>query len=237
MDLLYWNNTCPGAKVVFTKKLFYKKFLWRLVVRVPFGNLVYTNGCIQDAIKQRYTSVYHRRMWPEAWLPKQVSIPLIGCVRTIKSQYGKSIRIRVEEPMLQIYAQDEQTLKNIARDFVYPLNFGSCIEEINGPISDAEADILLSGAIIKRQPSEYRYKVVFRDGRYSIESKKQILEYLIQLGDQVRVSRGSREMLNMPYTSCWGVFFYTNDPAITTMIRLIEPDIIGNIHELIVLDK
>jgi hypothetical protein len=117
------------------------------------------------------------------------------------------------------------------------VDYKSNVEEINGPVNEAEAGILLSGAIIKRNPSEYQYKVVLRDGRYRVEAKQQVLTYLENLGDQIKITPKCQEMLSRPYPSCWGVFFYTNDLGVATMLRLIDPDIVGNIHEIVVSNK
>ena len=139
--------------------------------------------------------------------------------------------------MIQFYSDSQDTLKEIAHEFTYPHDYRSCVKEINGPESVEQAEILLTGAIIRRNTPDYRYKVVLRDGRYTIDIKKQVLAYLENLGDQIRITPKCQEMLASPYVHCWGVFFYTDDPDLTIMLRMIAPDLVGNIHELIVLDK
>ena len=196
-------------------------------------------------------AVEHRRAharsynWAGSWLHghhrgnslQQTDTNLLTIARNIKNQYGNTIRIRVEEPTVQFYADNQETLKDIAREFTYPGDYRSQVKEVNGPESAEQADLLLSGAIIRRNVPDYRYKVVLRDGRYSVEIKRQVLAYLENLGDQIRITPKCREMLASPYIHCWGVFFYTDDPDLTIMLRMIAPDLVGNIHELIVLDK
>lgn len=196
-------------------------------------------------------AVEHRRAharsynWAGSWLHghhrgnslQQTDTNLLTIARNVKNQYGNTIRIRVEEPTVQFYADKQETLKDIAREFTYPGDYRSQVKEVNGPESSEQADLLLSGAIIRRNAPDYRYKVVLRDGRYSVEIKRQVLAYLENLGDQIRITPKCREMLASPYIHCWGVFFYTDDPDLTIMLRMIAPDLVGNIHELIVLDK
>lgn len=243
MDTLYWSSNFPGIKQQPTTKLYYKKFLWRLVVFVPGGELIYSkNPDLHEALEyRRATAISYN--WAGSWYSRRsnhlndVNVGLLYVAKNIRDQYGKQIRIRIEEPMLQFYAEDEQTIRAIAKEFAYPTDYKAHVEEINGPINDAEAKILLSGAIIKRNPSGFQYKVILRDGRYRLECKQQILTYLENLGDQIKITPKCQEMLAQPYPSCWGVFFYTNDPGVATMLRLINPDIIGNIHEIIVPNK
>ena len=246
VDTSFWGNTFTGIKIRPTQKLFYRKFLWRLVVDIPSGNLIYSKlDTMSEAVEDRRA---HARSynWAGSWLNgghhrgnslALTDVSLLTIARNIKNRYGNTIRIRVEEPMIQFYAADQETLKNIAREFTYTGDYQSRVKEINGPESAEQADILLTGAIIRRTAPGYRYNVVLRDGRYTTEIKKQVLAYLENLDDQIRITPKCQEMLASPYIHIWGVFFYTDDPDLTIMLRMIAPDLVGNIHELIVLDK
>jgi hypothetical protein len=245
VDTSFWSNTFAGIKIRPTQKLFYKKFLWRLVVHIPSGNLIYSKMLtMSEALEHRRA---HARSynWAGSWLHghdrgnslRQTDANLLTIARNIKHQYGNTIRIRVEEPTIQFYADSQETLKAIAHEFTYPGDYRSHVREINGPESDQQTAILLSGAIIRHKAPGYRYKVILRDGRYTVEIKKQVLAYLDNLDDQIRLTPKCREMLASPYIHIWGVFFYTDDPDLTIMLRMIAPDLVGNIHELIVLDK
>jgi SMC interacting uncharacterized protein involved in chromosome segregation len=141
--------------------------------------------------------------------------------------------MRVEEPLMQIYAHNEATLKQIAAVLHDP----EFIQSVTGPENHDQEQLLKSGAIIKHTTSKYNYKVVLRDGRYSSQIKQQILNYLDNLGDIVKISRGSRDMLQLSFSNIWGVFFYTNDPNIADFIRLIEPTVVSNIHKLVTTDQ
>ena len=244
VDTSFWSNTFTGIKIRPTQKLFYGKFLWRLVVDIPSGNLIYSKlPTISEAMDHRraHARTYN---WAGSWLNGHnrgnslalTDTLLLTIARNIKNRLGSTIRIRVEEPMMQFYADNQDTLKDIAREFAAN-DFQSKVKEVTGPDSVEQADILLSGAIIRRTAPGYRYKVVLRDGRYTVEIKKQVLAYLDNLDHQIRMTPKCREMLASPFVHCWGVFFYTDDPDLTIMLRMIAPDIVGNIHELIVLDK
>jgi len=243
MDTSYWSNNFPVIKQQPTSKLYFKQFLWRLAIYVPGGELIYSkNPDLKEALEYRKATAISYN-WAGSWYSRRnsqlndVDVELLYVAKNIRDQYGKQIRVRVEEPMLQFYTEDEQTVKEIAKKFTEPTDYRCNVEEINGPTNEDESKILLSGAIIRRNPSEFQYKVVLRDGRYQTESKRLILTYLENLGDQIKITPKCQEMLASPFPSCWGVFFYTNDPGIATMLRLIDPDIVGNIHEIIVPNK
>lgn len=213
-----------------TTKQYYKKYLWRLEIYAEGGRLLdYHIYNLAEALDHRLAVTkywhYHRSIGNTL---QNANLELLGIVRDIKLEFTGRIRTRIEEPNIQFYAEDEETLKAIAER----LEPKSCIVSITSPTPGTET-LLTSGAIIARTPVEYRYKVIFRDGRYSTEIKQQILSYLNGLGDAVKLSQGCRAMLDKAFPSMWNVFVYTNDPAITTFLSLIHPNIISNIHELV----
>lgn len=234
MDLSFWNNVNLGVEKQETAKQFYGRFLWRLVIRADGGRLIETPGSIAVALAHkkslRATNWWgnHRGINYEA-----VDISLLENIREIKSTYGNKIRIRIEDPQIQFYTEDEATLIEIAKQLVP----STCIEKVCGPADAAQEQLLRNGVIIRKLETDYKYKVVLKDGRYSITIKEQILNYLNNLGDEVKVSKGSKKMLDSKYSHIWGVFFYTNDPSLVTFITLIEPTIVAKIHELVQVSK
>ena len=205
-----------------------------MVIYAQAGRLLASKHNLESALERRrnLTKSYN---YAGSWYNTRhnnldkVNINLLESVRQIKSDFGAQIRIRIEEPQIQFYAEDEATLQNIAQ----LLESRDCIQSINGP-SDAEAEKLLkTGAILRQSAVDYRYKVIVRDGRYSSQCKQQLLNYLTSLGDEIRLTKGCIEMLNKTYPSMWGIFFYTNDPNLVTFIHLIDPTLISNIHELV----
>jgi len=233
MDTLYWNNLDP--KIVFdsTVKQFYNRYLWRMVIRAEGGKLLDSkNTNLSEALDNRIQmakfynpgSWYHRGQLT----PLQVDLELLESVRTIKTNFAGQVKTRVEEPRIQFYASNEHTLKNIAKNLSNRL----CIESITGPNSDT-VSFLESGAIISRVPITYNYKIIIRDGRYSGEIKQQLLNYLTVLGDDIKLSKTCRDMLNRSYPSIWSVYFYAQDDKVATFISLIDPNLISNIHRMV----
>lgn len=239
MDTSYWNSIKSNIELQDTTKQFFGKYLWRLVITAHCGRLLLSKASLEDALDHRKTLTAHYKTNYSSWWNTRhndgidnVDLDLLHSVQQIKTHFGSRIRTRIEEPAIQFYATDELTLKQIAS----MLDNQDCIRSVTGPASIAEETMLLAGSILKRAPTEYSHKVILRDGRYGSDIKMQILSYLDSLGDAVKLSKSSRDMLTKPYASMWNVFFYTNDPQITTFLSLIEPTIISNIHKLIHVD-
>jgi len=236
MDLLFWNNY-KGVLIQDTQKQFYKKFLWRLVVRAEGGRLLESKSAsLQDALTaRRETAKAYNYGGSWGWRGNNhlnnVNIDLLETIREIKSK-NTDIRVRVEEPLIQFYAETEEELKLVA----VRLSTFDCVTAISGP-NDVTADILKSGGIVIKKKSDFPYKIIFRDGRYTADVKLQLLDFLLAQGEDVKISRGVQDMLKKSYPSIWGVFCYTKDPQIATFISLIDPTLVSNIHELVYLGE
>jgi hypothetical protein len=104
------------------------------------------------------------------------------------------------------------------------------------PKDKISEDVLNSGAIIKKEPNGYKYKVILRDGMYGREIKQQLFNYFTSLGDeQVKITAGMRRNLNSVNGYIWNIFYYTNDADINHFVSLIAPGIIANCHEMVIL--
>lgn len=238
MDISYWTNYNPNISISETKKQYFGQYLWRLAIDVKGARL------INDKLDDLSRALAHRRAMVQnyayggAWYIRKhaddinkIDVDQLYEIKQIRDKYRSQIRIRLEEPNVQIYAETESVLREIADEISN--KFRSHVLTVCGPRTEEIGKLLKSGIIVSKTKTEYTHKVLLRDGRYSSQVKGQILEYLHSLGDIVKLSPGSIRMLNKPYPSMWGVFFYTNDPSITTFLSLISPGIILNIHELV----
>ena len=238
MDILYWNKLSADIKHEDTTKQFFGKYLWRLVVLAPGARILLAKfSTIEQAMEHR-ALIRQNYSWASSWRKHNsiddINIDLLKDLQTVKTKYGSIIRTRIEEPWMQIYSEDEATLKLIAEEFdpAFRANFIS----VSGPADSEAEELLRSGAIIRCKDIEFDYKVILKDGRYNKETKQRMLQYLDGLGNDVKLSKGCREMLLKTYPSMWNVFFYTKDPKIVTFLNLINPGIVSNIHKLVHLD-
>lgn len=238
MDLSFWNQLNPEIIYEPTRKQFYGQYLCKLVIYCPGGKLIQSKGNLNVELAHRINSnrlVNYGGSW---YSPNRNNFDLgkadviqLDALRTIKSD-TENVKFRVEEPYVQIYALDEETLKIIAARIPDP--FLQTLFAIQFPESDDHTRLLKEDKILLKPSSKigYRYKVILRDGEYSADTKKQILAFLSNLGDEAKLSKSTFEMLSKPYNYIWGCFVYVNDPGVLTFLNIISPGLVGKIHEL-----
>jgi hypothetical protein len=136
--------------------------------------------------------------------------------------------------MVQIYANNEETLKNIVLE-KFDQAHRTYVKNISRPENATAEEMLNQGAIIRKIDNGYKYKIILKDGRYSAETKQSILTYVENLGyDTVSIPKSCREMLNRNNAFMWNMYFYSNDNSVTTFLNLISPGIVSNCHELVI---
>lgn len=237
MDTLFWTRCSPNITVEHTTKKYYGKYLYKIVVYCPAGRLVDAKGPMDKELEHR-KSIYKHINQSGWWGHRHnrdldnADIPLLETLRTIRKTVA-GIKLRVEEPRIQIYANDENDLIQLVNDHLKP--FSKNIEAISGPSDDQAAAVLNSGAIIRKTDNGYTHKVILRDGRYGSEIKETILNYLDNLHiETVGIPKSCREMFGKSSSYVWNCYFYTNDPSVTTFLNLIQPGLVSNCHELVV---
>lgn len=240
MDISFWTKYNPKITLEHTSKKFYGQYLYKLVVYAPAGRLITSAGDLTDELNYRKNFNYnYGGSW---WVQRKgstalvdASVDLLESLRNLKNDNLPNIKIRVEEPRVQIYATGDKDLEQVAAKYLSSAPIGY-IESIAGP-ADMESEIILnSGAIIRKNDIGYKYKIILKDGSYSANIKHSILTYLENLGPElVKIPRGTHEMLVRSQSYTWGCYFYANDLSIVTSLHLMSPGIVTNSHELVVL--
>jgi hypothetical protein len=240
MDRAYWANINADIKFRDTTKQYFGKYLWRMALSVPGCKLLTRpeHWTFDDAYRMR--KEYQQRILPKLsvhpWWPRpqarveDFDVDLLHRLDDIQHEYSEQVRIRVEEPRMQFYAESEEVLKDIAQEITICYDV---IKDITGPASDTQADLLKTGVILTSKAQTYQYKIIVRDGMYPEDVKIQLLNYLDSLGSEVEITAGCRKMLLKPYPNVWGVYFYVRDEQLVTFINLICPGMVSNIHRLV----
>ena len=238
MDTSFWIQLNPKITVEHTTKKYFGRFLYKIVVYCPAGRLIDSKGDMPSALEHRRSISKHinHSGW---WGVRQnrdldnANIELLDCFRNLRRN-SSGLKLRVEEPRIQIYSANEEDLINLIETQLQP--FANYVEAISGPANEACADILNSGAIIRKTDIGYTHKVILRDGRYSSDTKENLLSYLTSIGpENINVPTSLINMLTKHSSFIWNAYFYTNDPSVITFINLMHPGLVLNIHELIVM--
>jgi hypothetical protein len=156
---------------------------------------------------------------------------LLENLRRIKTKYANIVKVRVEEPNVQIYSENEEMLKEIVKEFnTVDLDF---ISKITGPESGTE-NILLNNSIIVKTDPGFKYKLTLRTGQFDINTKHQLLNYIDNLDNQVYCNAAGRNALASNHKSVYTApFLLVNDLSLAVFINLISPGVVTNIHELV----
>ncbi len=243
MDTLFWIQCSPNIRVEHTSKKYFNKYLCKLVVYAPAGRLIESKEPIANGInyrKQIVRSVNHGGSWwashhdrQEAMLD-QADVEFLEFLRSARQTKLLGIKLRIEEPLIQIYCNNEDTLKELVSQHFWPKWQRKYIESVSAPATAEAADLLNTGAIIRKTENGFRYKVLVKDGHYGAATKESIRQYLQGVGlDNAYMPKGfEKQLLKGNYI--WSGYFYINDTSLLSFLELIRPGTVTNFHELVV---
>lgn len=233
MDTLYWTRISPNIKIRSTSKQFFSRYTWKIVIYAPGARSILSDD-ISTSIENRirYSQFYHSSSWRSCLKPLIFTdINLLETLKQIKSRMSEKIKVTIEEPYIRFYAEDELVLKEIASHlFKFSPDF---IKEVFGPLNEQTKALLQDGVILTKKPNKFEYKILLKNGKYSLQEKQQIYNYLENLKDQVELNEKGKRLLSEQFASLWGTFFYTNDTSVAVFLNLISPGCISNIHRLV----
>lgn len=233
-----WKKVNSTVSIVETKKKFFDAYYYNIKYFCPGGRIIHSDENldlfqITKAIDIRLEMRRHYN-YGGSWRAARERVNQIDPIQlldlhSIKKRYNESIRLRVEEPYVTIYSDNESTLFDISDQLKKWSHHLICVSR---PKDDSHRVLLDSGVILRKKDIGYKYKFICKDG--ACINKSSISSYLQQLGEQVKVSRAVTRMLCKDGNFIWGVWFYANDPNIANMLNIIEPNFVSNIHEVVV---
>jgi hypothetical protein len=239
MDISFWTQYNPKITVEHTSKKYYGQYLYKIVVYAPAGRLIHSKGDLTEAFEQRsqlIKTINHGGWWGNRYDRDiaNTNIDLLSTLRNVHNDPTSTVKIRIEEPRIQLYAETDTELKSFLNTHFKP-EWNTLVEVVSGPRDHEAEKILNSNGIIRKKDIGYQYKIILKDGRYSTEVKAQVLRYLLELGpDEAKVTKSVINMLGQSSHFLWNAYFYANDPNLASFITLINPGMVGNIHKLVV---
>ena len=238
MDILYWKRLSESIQIANTTKRFYGKYLYKMVLDAP--------GCKSIAESDIALSLSNRVMhartvnYGGSWygvndskFANKADLAWLELLKNLKLS-NPNIKVRCEEPKVQIYTANDADLKQVVN---YIKEYTSHILEIYKPENDQARKLLEENKTIVSKQTKYQWKVSFAEKRCDHALRKNILNYLQQLDDLVKIPKSTVEQCSRPNDWIWGCYIYTNDLGVTDMLRLIYPDLIREVSELVQLDN
>lgn len=239
MDTLFWKNLSSDIEIKYTTKKFFKQYLYKLDINAPGAASIKRDDINKDINERiewsrRYS---HGGSWYDRRLREQLEQADIGFLYSLKDiifEYPE-IKIRIEEPKISFYADSHTMIESLARAIAPDERH--YITSVTAPENNTSASLLLaSNTILVRKKPKYSFRVWFREKQYNYETRLQVYNYLNGLGDIVKLTETIKGHLTKPNDWIWGSYFYTNDPGIVDFIRLINPDIIREVAELVYIE-
>jgi hypothetical protein len=241
MDILFWTALNPDIKQLETTKVMHRYYLHRLAIRAPGASMLRHDGDLDRQIEKRNNAASYN--YGGSWRRNKLSDHDIELLKFVKERIqeinnpevparppllGDPIRVRIEDPNIQFYARSELVLKNLANTLRWKDD--QHFVSIMSPTNAANEKFLLDGFVLRKREIQWPFRIVFRDGRYSAETKQQLLSYLTALGDQVRVPKGLSEQLTKGGW-IWGGYIYVHDPHLQSMLALIDTRLVSKVEE------
>lgn len=233
MDTLSWTQLNPDIAVQPTVKLAYGRYAYRM--EISCVGMTYLRGGFRDMDDFLQVRANARQMnWGGSWRLAKMRSPgvteqqVLIQLQELLEQYSGRFKQRIEEPVLQLYADNVNDLLSFARQLKYP----DYLVSVMMPRNTHERQLLESGLVIRRKPVTWNYRFHIREARYSWECRQQLYQYLKNLEDDVHLPQSLWDRLVDPKnTYIWGGYIDANDRNLATFIHLINAHFIRSIDE------
>lgn len=235
MDILYWKNLSKKIRLVHTKKQFYKQYLYKLEIYAPGCKSIREDN-IPASLDRRLTFARDYN-YGGSWVSSRMKTYLqeadaefLHLLKDISPDYPQ-LKFITQEPKYQVYGNSEADIRNFVN--ALPSEYKDSIILLSYP-EDSEAEQLLSqNCILKKRQPKFTHKIIFRERQFPNQSRLQIYNYLLSLGDIVQIPPHTKEQLTKGHGWLWGTYFYSNDPGIADFLKLIEPNLIREVCPLV----
>jgi len=244
MDTLFWKNLSSNSivhsvDIKQATKQFFNEYFYKLEIHAPGCKSIRKPDIVTDISNRRLIirSYNHGGSWYDKKMKKYLNEADIGFLTSLSNiiyEYPE-VKLRVEEPILSIYAVDELMIKSVAQS-IDPSQRDK-IRSITGPLLDEHKKIISKSAILVKRPPKFKFRIWLKEKQFTFETRYQLYNYLMELGDLVKMTEHTRNSLTKSHDWIWGSYFYTNDAKIATFITLINPDIIREVSEFVYLDN
>ena len=234
MALYDWTKFNPGVKLVATKKKFFNQFYYSLKYNVPKCRIIcYWSETNADTLRERVAWANDsNKYFYSSYTTQHANYSQLIDFAKLHGDKTIGFKYRLEGSFFTIYSKTESELYEVANNQL--LEWGNDIIQVSRLEDNAEAAVLDDGNILVKKSNGYEWKVLIKEGFYNPHDKNSVANYLISLGDQIKISENLLYRLRTASKYQRGGYFYTTDPRIADMIKLISPGLIGTIHKLVI---
>lgn len=226
MDLSPWYKFKPDIKVVPTNRKFYNKFVHKL-------NYDYIYGAFSIPASQDWKIARNRLKQNRRYNFTDSYIEKLAEVFVVYKNRGNDYRMRFEGSTVSIFADNLDILLDIASQQI--LSYKDNISFLSTIVDSTQQQALDQNKIILKRFTQCTHRVTLRDGYYADYTERHALaQYLKNLDDQIKISKKYLREIEQGYKYLRSGYFYVQDPRVVDMIRLIMPNIVRTIQEVVV---
>jgi hypothetical protein len=161
-------------------------------------------------------------------LRKFSSLQQLKYFHNLRFNKNKQIKIRIEEPYISIYSNDEKELFDICQE----ASPDRLIKVYRPETAEAEQS-LLNGDIIASKLIDFKLKVYLKPYKFeSYSSKKTFKHHLENLETSNRLTKKLSSFLNSDRLFFTGGYFYCDDEDSLFFVKLAFPNLISSIFKL-----
>ena len=247
MQSFNWNNF--KVQQIYTDKLYFKKFHYKLEVATHLApylrpkNSSLTVQAIKDyvtrfrRINYNYGGAWHYiRGYNETVVASNDDDinEVIAIGNVIRS--FPDLKYTIVDTSINIFSDDEQQLLDIAARIQVATGRLGFYAGIWMPDPKTRQAVTDGYEILSKDPG-YSHRIELRDRLIGYEVKHQLYNYLLSLGDQVRMTPGVERMFRSRGGYLYAAWFRTSDTSITSFMELMCPGVVRNIIPVYVKNK
>lgn len=220
-------------KEVTTKKLFYKKWVFKIVIECGGISSLHRRGV--DYVRT-VEPIYSSNTWTKSSIDNVVTnrSDLIHIASVLEKLLAiDTYQIRVEGSSCSVFTNNEVMINKINS------HLSKFITEIHKPANSNQASFLLSNknkVICNELPLDgYRYKVYFKNGDVQKSTMSNFLQWAERFKDgRIHVPEGTRRILSgETYPYFYGQYFYAKDQKMASMALLVMGDALNKSEEFV----
>lgn len=236
MDMSLWTKLNPTVKNVKVKKLFFGRYLYKIKFYCPGSRSIYSKTFkdLRDIIYSRLNSETKFYNYAGSWYSLCRNDNLSQNVRFNQLQFFQNLKefknfsIRVEEPFISVYSNDEKDLYQISK-ICYP----DRLREIHSPESIIAQHILLEGDIIGSSKNKFKYKVILKPYNFKNNSDKDFLKNTLDnISESIKLTKSIVNFISSSHMWYQGGYIYVLDSSTATFLKLAFPNLISSIFKV-----
>ena len=239
-----WETLLADVQFAPSKTKYFDRYFYSLKIDAPFARYAYlrdtnwvrANLELSISVElmndgKSYINVYHRAR--KKRLAKLANVDLLIDLRSVLTT--TTVASRVGTPYVTFYTNSQQEILDIVNSSAH---IKQNIVLISGPTTAQHIDALESKKIIRKTNNGYRFILYVGHGRIIPQAREQMYNYLVALGDTVKVPTRLLNQLSAqaPTYYLWGGQIHTNDPDLVIFMKLICPEFIREVKEICILD-